>query len=154
MNHAGPSARHGAQVQVKHQAGVCTAEMLCSRDLCESKIKAHTGQVRGCRTSEGWQQMSQPLPNALGNTALGKCPRLGSHNRQDKSPLVLMGPRLQCLIPGVEEAPKGRCPYVALFGPEKGQMLGACVCSPGCPDPWPLQSSSEPLVWSWHSLPD
>ena len=28
---------------MKHQAGVCTAEMLCSRDLCESEIKARAG---------------------------------------------------------------------------------------------------------------
>lgn len=106
MNHAGPSARHGAQVQVKHQAGVCTAEMFCSRDLHESEIKAHAGQVRGCRTREKQQQMPQPLPNALGNTVLGKYPHLGSHNRQDKSPLV--SPILQCLVPSVEEAPEGR----------------------------------------------
>lgn len=154
VNHTGPSARHGAQVRVKHQAGVCTAKTLCSRDLCESDTKAHAGQARGCRTTEGRQQMPQPLPNAPGNAVPGKHPHLGSHNRQDKSPLVLMGPRLQCLIPGVEDTPGGMCPRVALFRPEKGQMLGACVCSPGYPDPQPVQSSSEPLLWSWHPLPD
>jgi len=150
----GPSARDGAQVRVKHQAGVCTAEMPCSGDLCESEINTHAGHVRGCRTREARQQTLQPVPNALGNAVLGKRPHRGSHNRQDKSPLVPTGPRLQGLGPGVEEAPEGTCPCAASFGPEKGQMLGAGACSPSYHDPWPVPSSSEALRWSWHSLPD
>lgn len=51
------------------------------------------------------QQMSQPLPDALGNAELGKQPHQGSHSSQDKSSLTLMGPRL---IPGMEEAQKGQ----------------------------------------------
>lgn len=97
--------------------------------------------------------MSPFLTDALRNAVLGICPHRGSYNRQDKPPLVLTNPRLQ-YVPGIEEALKGMCLSAALLGPEKCQMVGACVCSPGSLAPWPVRSPSEPLHWSWYSWPD
>lgn len=67
-----------------------------------------------------------------------------------------LGPQTHSSCEGGPEG-TGKCPCAALFGPEKGQMLGACACSPGYPDPWPAGSLSVtarvlPLCAWWKRM--
>lgn len=104
------------------------------------------GHTNGCRTRAGWQQCPSAFPNALGTPCWGNILTGDPTADRTNHPSRSQAPNCS----GVEEASEGRGPSVVGFGSGKAQASG--ICSPVCPDPWPVQPS-EPLPWSWHSLP-